>query len=169
MKKLTLLLVTVLLIFGCKNSNTQNTSKKLVSDTIFSFVTVDSYSESSKDSHNYSTTLSLKKGVLYYDYDYNGYPANEEEHKQMNLNDSIIIAIKVKLKELSLYKNYEKKYTVNEKNYRVETGIRLYITTDTSKYILSIDGGRPMEIKDEVNDNLSIFFSYVENLFPKKE
>jgi len=159
----------VLLFASCKNSNTQNTSINIVSDTIFSFVTVDSYSESSKDSHNYSETLSLKKGVLYYGYIYKGFPDDETEHKQINLNDSIINSLKAKLKKLSLYKNYKKRYSINEKTYRVETDISLYITTDTNKYILSVDGGRPMYITDSVNDNMSIFFSYVMNLFPEKE
>jgi hypothetical protein len=164
-----MILVFIILLFAnCKNSNTQNSSTKTVGDTIFSFVTVDFYRETSKDSHHHSTTLSLKKGILYYDYNYGGYPAPETEHKQMDVNDSIINTIKAKLKELSLYQNYKKRFPVNEKVYIVETGISLNIITDTEKYALSVDGGLSNNIKDSVKDNMSQFFAYVLHLFSEE-
>jgi hypothetical protein len=168
MKNLSILTFLILLFSNCKNSNTQNFSTKTVSDTIFSFVTVDFYRETSKDSHHYSTTLSLKKGILYYDYNYGGYPAPETKHKQLDVNDSIINSIKAKLKELSLYQNYKKRFPVNEKVYIVETGISLNIITDTEKFALSVDGGLSNNIKDSVKDNMSHFFAYVQQLFSEQ-
>lgn len=165
MKKAILLFPIILLFVNCKNSTTQNNITNNTSDTGFSFVIVDSYRETSKDSHSYSTTLSLQNGVLNYDYKYHGFPDNQTAHKQRDLSNSEINSIKSKMKELSLYQNYKKKFPVNEKVYMVETGMSLTIITDTVKYTLSVNGGMPMDIKDSVNDHMSVFFSYVMNLF----
>ncbi len=143
MKKIILLFPLFLLFVNCKNSTTKNSN---TSESAFSFVIVDSYRESSKDSHSYSTTLSLKDGVLNYDYNYSGFPENKKEHKEKDLSHSDINSIKLKMQELSLYQNYEKKFPVNEKVYIVETGMRLTIIADTVKYSLCVNGGRPMDI-----------------------
>ncbi len=46
----------------------------------FSFTLTDLYHESSKDSHSYTKTYTLKSGVLYYDYEYRGFPDDKDEH-----------------------------------------------------------------------------------------
>lgn len=168
MKNVFILSLILLLFATCKNSNTQNLSTVLVIDTAFKFVIRDYYDETSKDSHHYSKTYSLKSGILYYDYDYNGYPDNEEEHKQKQLNDSAIDIIKAKLKELTLYQSYKKKFPLEERGMITESGYSLFIKTGSIKYDLQVSGPRPMDIQDKAYDNLAIFYSFIENLFKNK-
>lgn len=168
MKTILVLPMIFLLLAICKNSNTQNISVAQLSDTVFAFTIRSYYNETSKDSHNYSKTFSLKSGILYYDYDYNGYPDNEEEHKQKTLNDSTIQVIKVKLKELSLYQNYKKTFPIDKSGFVSESGYSLSITTDSVKYYILVNGARPIEIDDKVYENLSGFYYFINTLFESK-
>jgi hypothetical protein len=166
--KNTLIISLILLLFTmCKISFTQNLNKVQIRDTTFSFTIGSYYNEISKDSHNYSKTFSLKSGILHYDYDYNGYPDNEEEHKQKQLNDSSIDVIKAKLKEFSLYQNYKKAFPLEKNGLVTESGYSLIVTTDSAKYEIHLSGPRPMDIDDKVYESLSIFYYFINTLFEK--
>lgn len=168
MRKILVISLALLLLATYKNLNAQDVRTTQVSDTVFSFTIRNYYDERSKDSHNYSKSYTLKSGILFYDYDYNGYPDDEEEHKQKKLNDSTIIAIKIKLKELSLYQNYKKSFPVDEGGFRAESGSSLTITTDSVKYYIQVNGGRPIDMEDKMYENLSEFYYYINSLFEKK-
>ncbi|MFH2143213.1 MAG: hypothetical protein ABIJ97_12370 [Bacteroidota bacterium] len=167
MRNVLLFLVVLMILASCKNSNTQNISVLSEVDTSFSFFLSDYYRESSKDSHSYSKAFSLKSGVLYYDYKYHGYPDNDEKHNQKQLNDSAITAIKTKMQELSLYQNYKKTFPINESGFISESGYTLSIITDTAKYSILVNGGRPMDIDDEIYNKLSELYYFINKIFPQ--
>jgi hypothetical protein len=168
MKNLIILFLVVLSFVCCKNANTQKPENTSVSDTSFKMTLSDYYEERSKDSHNYSKTYSVESGVLYYDYLYRGYPDDEEFHDKKQMNDSLISKIKLKIEELSLYRNYEKKFPSDESGYFTESGSTLSVTTDTEKYYIKISGPRPIEIDDEVYNKLSEFYYFLDSVFPQK-
>lgn len=167
MRNTLVFLNTLLLLVSCNISCTQNTKTVAGADTVFSFAIKDYYDESSKDSHEYSKTYSLKKGVLYYDYVYTGYPDDEEKHSKKDLNDEAVEKIKTKLKDLSLYCNYKKEFPIDERGMITKTGYILSITTDTAKYRILVSGNRPIEIEDEVYNKLSEFFSFLSYILPE--
>jgi hypothetical protein len=74
----------------------------------FSFTLTDSYNETSKDSHQYSKTYSLKGKVLRFEHSHSGFPDDKEEAKEVRANDSMVSAIKDKIKDRGLHTNYEK-------------------------------------------------------------
>ncbi|MFH2094992.1 MAG: hypothetical protein ABIJ16_04765, partial [Bacteroidota bacterium] len=117
--------------------------------------------------HRYSTTFSLKSGVLYYDYSYHGFPDNDEKHNQKQLNDSTITAIKEKIRELSLYQNYKKSFPINDNGFITESGYSFSVTTDTAKYDILVNGSRPMDIDDEIYNKLSELFYFISAIFPQ--
>jgi hypothetical protein len=168
MKNLLIIILTIILFSNCKNSSTQNNQVKPISDTTFYFCIKDFYNETSKDSHHYFKTFSLEKGVLYYDYVYNGFPGHEEAHDEKQLNDSTINTIKEKLKELSLYMNYTRKFPIEKTGLSSESGYLLTIIADTSQYSVSISGDIPYDINDEVYNHLSNFNYFINNLFTQK-
>jgi len=161
-----ILIITALA--SCKNPLTPKCENKPISDTLFSFSIRKFYNESSKDSHHYYQMFSLKKGVLFYDYVYKGFPNDEEEHKKKILNDSIILLIKIKLNELELYQDYSKEYPVNNSGFRSESGYSLIINTDTSDYSLMVKGKIPYDVDNEVYNNLSAFYYFIHSVFPQK-
>jgi len=141
-----------------------------VSDTLFAFSVSYSFSETSKDSHHYSKNFNLKSGILYYNYSYSGYPAVEEDHKQKQLNDSTIDLIKSKLKELSLYQNYNKNFPGKKDVFSTETVYSLTIETGSVKYSLSVSRSGPTDVnkEDEVETHISEFNSFINTIFPQK-
>jgi hypothetical protein len=171
MKNILIVTMTIMLFSNCKNSNTQNNQAKPVSDTLFYFSVSYSFSETSKDSHRYTQNFILKKGILYYDYIYGGFPAMEEDHQQKQLNDSIIDGIKAKLKELSLYQNYKKDYPGRKDVFKTESDHSLTIETGTSKYSMSVSRTGPSDEKndDEVENKISEFYYFILQIFPQKQ
>jgi hypothetical protein len=156
------------IIMSCKSSSQQTQTEIVMTDTTFSFVLTDSFDETSKDSHDYSKTLSVKSGVLHYDYVYRGFPDDQAEHKEMPADESMIKAIRDKIKELRLDTNYVKRYPVNERGFIVRTGMHLTIQDSADKYSISVTGGRPMDINDRLNDKMSELYYFVNRYFDKK-
>ena len=165
---LKVLIFLVFFIMSCKSSSQQTQTEIVMTDTTFSFVLLDSFDETSKDSHHYTKTLSLKSGVLHYDYVYRGFPDNTEEHKEMPADESMIKTIREKIRELRLDTNYVKRYPVNERGFIVRTGMHLTIQDGVNKYSVSVTGGRPMDINDELNDKMSKLYYFVNRYFEKK-
>jgi hypothetical protein len=152
---------------GCKPGSHPAISQISPADTSFSLTICESFDEQSKDSHHYSTTLTLKSEALYYDYIYRGFPDDKTEHKEKSLHDSDITTVKNKIKELSLTMNYNKAYPFNDRGFVVKTGISLKIRTDSAAYSISVTGGRPMDINDEMNNKLYRLYYFLNNYFDK--
>ncbi len=158
-----------LIAVSCKSELKQSPPVNNMTDTTFSFVLTDFFDESSKDSHHYSKSFSLKSGILRYDYIYRGFPDNQEEHKELPADDSMITAIKEKINTLDLVTNYDKKFPVNERGFIVRTGKRLTLFQDTVKYSVSVTGGRPMDMKDEMYNKLSQLYYFLDRYFDIKK
>lgn len=168
MKNPIILFLVVLSFACCKNANTQKPENTSVSDTSFKMTLSNYYEERSKDSHNYSKTFSVKSGILYYNYIYRGYPDDDDFQNKMQLNDSLLNLIKLKLQELSLCKNYEKKFPSDGSGYFTESGSSLSVTTDNIEYFIKVSGQRPIEIEDDVYNKLNEFFYFINKIFPQK-
>jgi hypothetical protein len=61
--------------------------------------------------------------------------------------------------------NYDKKFPVNERGSIIRTAKRLTIQDGIEKYSISVSGGRPAEIKDDVYDKLAELNSFIASLF----
>lgn len=171
MKNILILILLALVFCNCRNSITrtnQNVAVQIVCDTVFAFSIQKYYDERSKDCNHYYNMFSLKSGVLYYDYVYKGFPDDEEEHDKKQLNDSIIHIIKEKLKELSLYQDYSKKFPLKKSGFITESGYSMTIRNDSAKYALSVSGPGNMEIDDKIYLHLSDFYYYINTIFPQK-
>ena len=163
----TMIVLISMIALSCKTNPQQNLTANCMTDTTFSFVLADSFDETSKDSHHYTKTLSLKSGVLHYDYVYRGFPDNTEEHKEMPADESMIKTIREKIRELRLDTNYVKRYPVSERGFIVRTGMHLTIQDGANKYSVSVTGGRPMDINDEINNKMSQLYYFVNRFFEK--
>ena len=163
----TLIILFSVIALSCKSNPQHNLSGNSMTDTTFSFVLFDSFDETSKDSHHYTKTLSLKSGILHYDYVYRGFPDDTEEHKEMPAGESMIKTIREKIRELRLDTNYVKRYPVNERGFIVRTGMHLTIEDGANKYSVSVTGGRPMDINDEIDNKMSQLYYFVNRFFEK--
>ncbi len=164
----TLILLIGVIALSCKSNPPQNHEGNSMSDTTFTFVLTDSFNETSKDSHHYSKSLSLKSGVLRYDYVYRGFPDDEEEHKELPADDSMVRAIREKIRELGLDTNYVRRYPVDERGFIVRTGMHLTVQDGSVKHSVSVTGGRPMDIDDIFDHKMSELYSFVNRFFERK-
>jgi hypothetical protein len=133
----------------------------------FSFTLTESYSETSKDSHQYSKAYSLNGKTLLFEHSHSGFPDDKEETRKVRVNGSMIAAIKDKIKGLGLYTNYEKKFPVNERGMISRTKKKLIIQDGEKKYLISVSGGSPGEIKDEFDNKLGVFYSFIASLISR--
>jgi hypothetical protein len=133
----------------------------------FSFTLTESYSETSKDSHRYSKSYSLDGKVLRFLHTHSGFPDDKEEAKEVRANNSMVSAIKDKIMGLGLYTNYEKKFPVNERGTIMRTTMKLVIQDGEEKYAISVSGGSRGEIKDEFDQKLGVFYSFIAGIFQR--
>ncbi|MFH0895922.1 MAG: hypothetical protein V2A54_15925 [Bacteroidota bacterium] len=164
MKLLIFLCASFFVTASCSQSSVKDANNTTIIDTTFSFYLTESFHETSLDSHWYTSTYSIKNGVLSYDYVYGGFPAPEKKHKDTTLSEKDFISIKEKLKELKLFINYKKTFPVEKKGLIVETCNSLQINDADKIYKISISGGRPMDLVDEVGNRLSEFEYFVKQL-----
>jgi hypothetical protein len=160
------LIIALALLAMCSNSTIKNVP---AGRSDFSFVINKSYHETSLDSHSYFDEYRLKNDTLSYRYEHSGYPANESKQAKLILNDSVIGAIRTKLKELDLFRDHKITYPDDQRaGFRTEQDLSLVINSDSESYHISFSGHYPDEIKDTVYNNLSVFWSYISSVLKDK-